>query len=104
MEQRNCKHCGKSFAARSPTRAFCSRECRGNAARSGLISFRHSSYIPTPEQIAASCQEVQATWDEGTRRKRMGLPAEPEPWTPPMISCEEAGLGPNHEHERDKQE
>lgn len=40
---------------------------------------------PTQKQIAERIKEIQATWDEATRRKRAGLSSEPEPYEVPII-------------------
>lgn len=46
------------------------------------------TYSPTPDMIDERCLEVQATWDEDTRRSRQtGIPKKDRSlgWTPPII-------------------
>lgn len=50
---------------------------------------------PTPEEIAERCAEIQATWDEDTRRSRIADPSRRPDyvyhWTVPVVSIEELG-------------
>jgi hypothetical protein len=50
---------------------------------------------PTPEEIAERCLEIQATWDEDTRRSRIADPSRRPDyvyhWTVPVVSIEELG-------------
>lgn len=57
---------------------------------------RQSVPNPTRKEIHERCLEIQAKWDEATRRKRMGLPGEPEAWQPPVIAYEELGIDDNN--------
>ncbi len=50
---------------------------------------------PTPEEIAARCAEIQATWDEATRESRIADPTRRPDyvchWEVPVVSIEELG-------------
>ena len=41
-------------------------------------------YLPTPEQIAAECKAIRATWSEHTERTRLGIEHEPT-WEVPVV-------------------
>lgn len=50
------------------------------------------TYSPTPDEIDERSLEVQATWDEDTRKsRRTGIPKKDRAlgWTPPIISVSE---------------
>jgi len=40
--------------------------------RSGLMADPRIEFFPTPNEIAAACEEIQATWTEEERCKRRG--------------------------------
>jgi hypothetical protein len=94
MAKRECKYCGERFTPTGNRQLFCSGNCRAKTRRgvNGKPTGVQAVSDPTSEEIRERCLEVQATWDEATRRKRMGLPGEPEDWQPPVIRVEDMGL------------
>ncbi len=42
-------------------------------------------YNPTPEEIAASCRQIQAEWDESEFRRRAGQSSAGRGWAPPIM-------------------
>lgn len=52
--------------------------------------YRHPSWVPSPEEIQQGIAEVQATWDEATRRRRRVAK-----WVPYEIPAVSARLGKN---------
>ena len=40
---------------------------------------------PTPEELAAMCAEIQATWSESERLRRTEPAYQPQHWTAPVI-------------------
>lgn len=40
---------------------------------------------PTPEELAAMCVEIQATWSESERQRRTEPAYQPQHWTAPVI-------------------
>ena len=71
----------------------------GAVKRIAMSSYKRSTphpnnfpeYVPTPEEIAATCTEIQATWDEKTRHKR--LVTKPHPLVLPKASVSQRQNG-----------
>ena len=57
--------------------------------REGRITMKES-YEPTPEQIRAECQKIQAEWSESERLRRAGISLEGamdrRRWHPPLVN------------------
>ena len=53
-------------------------------------------YMPTPAEIAAACQEIQATWNETTRLTRSHV--KPMPVELPDVRRHKRGKRVNKEH------
>ena len=50
------------------------------------LSWRERGDDPTPEEIAAACAEIRASWsDEEFAIRKAFNPDEPRPWTAPVI-------------------
>lgn len=43
------------------------------------------NYLPSPEEIAAACREIQAEWTESERRRRAGLADGSPSWRAPTV-------------------
>lgn len=71
MRQAVCEHCGARCL--DPRARFCDRECYFAAARAGVFHDQTSGSAvdPTPDEIAAECLEIQATWSTKERNDRM---------------------------------
>ena len=72
-------------------RARCSTCTISNVLREeGVLAHRRNepSYLPTPEEIRAEAEKIQAEWDDREREERAGAGAR-VPWSPPEVSSTE---------------
>lgn len=80
-ETRECRHCGRPFAAVAGCfRRFCSADCGRAHGRRPDFS---RCIDPTPEQIAARCLAIQAEWSGAERVARMRVDKRPLAWLLP---------------------